>query len=88
MGYPRFLTSMALVGAICFAAGVQKEFTAQQRRWWAFQKVVKPAVPSPKDQSWVRNPIDAFILAKLEEKGLHPAPPAGKITLIRRATSI
>ena len=47
MGYPRFLTSMALVGAICFAAGVQKEFTAQQRRWWAFQKVVKPAVPTP-----------------------------------------
>src|SRR5438132_13693189 len=86
MDCPRFLTAAALAGAICFAAGVQKEFTAQQRRWWAFQTVAKPALPSLKDQSWVRNDIDAFILAKLEEKGLHPAPPAGKITLIRRAT--
>ena len=86
MGCHRFLTAVALVGAICFAASVQKEFTPQQRRWWAFQKVAKPAVPAPKDQTWVRNDIDAFVLAKLEEKGLHPAPPADKITLIRRAT--
>ena len=86
MGCPRLLTAVTLAGAICFAAGLQKEFTQQQRRWWAFQPVAKPAVPSPRNQSWVRNPIDAFVMAKLEDKGLHPAPPADKITLIRRAT--
>ncbi|MGI8991385.1 MAG: DUF1549 and DUF1553 domain-containing protein [Bryobacteraceae bacterium] len=67
-----------------------KPFTSAQRRWWAIQKVEKPPVPAPKDQafaqSWVKNPVDAFILAKLEEKGLKPAAPADRITLIRRAT--
>ena len=49
------------------------------------QKVVKPAVPA-KNRAWVRNEVDAFIMAKLEEKGLSPAPPADRVTLIRRAT--
>lgn len=53
---------------------------------WAFQPVQKPVPPKPKNAAWVRNPIDAFILAKLEEHGLQPAPPASKIDLIRRAT--
>ncbi|HWB98523.1 MAG TPA: DUF1549 domain-containing protein, partial [Bryobacteraceae bacterium] len=57
-----------------------------QRRWWAIQKVVKPAVPVPKDSAWVRNPVDAFILAKLESKNLRPASPADRITLLRRVT--
>ena len=86
MGYSRMVTAAALMGAIALGAGLQKEFTPQQRRWWAFQKVVKPPVPTPKDRAWVRNDIDAFVLAKLEEKGLHPASPADKLTLIRRAT--
>ena len=64
----------------------EKKFTEQQRRYWALQKVVKPAVPAVKDGDWARNPIDAFIMAKLEEKNLRPNPPAGKITLLRRAT--
>ena len=72
--------------ASLIAAEAPKQFTPQQRRWWAFQKVIKPAIPQPKDSTWVRNPIDAFILARLEEKHLAPAPPAGRITLIRRAT--
>jgi Protein of unknown function (DUF1553)/Protein of unknown function (DUF1549) len=86
MGCPRFLTTAALAGVVCFAASVQKEFTQQQRRWWAFQKVAKPPVPATKDHAWAHNDIDAFVLARLEEKGLHPAPPADKVTLIRRAT--
>ncbi len=72
--------------ASLFAAEAPKQFTPQQRRWWAFQKVIKPAIPQPKDSTWVRNPIDAFILARLEEKHLAPVPPASRITLIRRAT--
>ena len=54
--------------------------------WWAFRSPQRPPVPDVKDHSWVRTPIDAFVLRKLEEKGLHPAPPADKLTLIRRAT--
>ncbi|HTK75929.1 MAG TPA: DUF1549 domain-containing protein, partial [Gemmataceae bacterium] len=52
---------------------------------WAFKKPVEPAVPSVKNARWVRSPIDAFVLAKLESKGLTPAPQADKHTLIRRA---
>jgi hypothetical protein len=72
--------------ASLFAADAPRQFTPQQRRWWAFQKVVKPAVPQPKNGAWVKNEIDAFILAKLEEKKLTPSPPADRVTLIRRAT--
>jgi hypothetical protein len=42
-------------------------------------------VPSVKAKGWVRTPVDAFILAKLEEKNLKPNPPADKVTLLRRA---
>jgi hypothetical protein len=53
--------------------------------WWSFRKPVRPPVPAVKNTGWVRNPIDAFILAKLEEKGLRPAPPADRRTFVRRA---
>src|SRR4051794_17331154 len=56
----------------------EKKFTDPQRRYWAFQKVVKPAVPSVKDRERARNPIDAFIAAKLDEKKLKPNPPADR----------
>jgi len=53
---------------------------------WAFQPVRRPAPPAVKNMAWVKSPIDAFILAELEKKGLTPAPPADRRTLIRRAT--
>src|SRR5262249_30951108 len=53
---------------------------------WAFQPVKAPAVPEVrKPQDQVRNPIDAFVLMKLTDKGLSPAPQADRRTLIRRA---
>ncbi len=54
------------------------------RRWWSFQPVTRPAVPSTRTPS--PNPIDAFVAAALEAKGMSPAPPADKRTLIRRAS--
>jgi hypothetical protein len=57
-----------------------------QSQFWSFQPVRKPAPPEVRNKVWVRSPIDAFILAKLEEKHLQPAPPADKLTLLRRAT--
>ncbi len=53
---------------------------------WAYQPVVRPAVPAVKDKKWVRTPIDAFVLAKLESKDLKPSPDADRAALIRRAT--
>lgn len=57
----------------------------QQRKFWSFQPIQKPAIPAVKDASWVKTPIDHFILAKLEEKNLKPVQPADKRSLIRRA---
>jgi hypothetical protein len=53
---------------------------------WAFKPPGTPTPPGVKDAAWVRDPIDRFILAKLEEKGLKPATPADRRTLIRRVT--
>ncbi|HJT76301.1 MAG TPA: DUF1549 and DUF1553 domain-containing protein, partial [Gemmataceae bacterium] len=44
----------------------------------------RPSLPSVRDRAWVRTPVDAFILARLEQKGLRPAPPADRRTLLRR----
>jgi Protein of unknown function (DUF1553)/Protein of unknown function (DUF1549) len=61
-------------------------FTQRQREFWSFQKVKEQTPPAVKQKAWVRNPIDQFILSKLEAKGIQPAPPADKVTLLRRAT--
>ncbi len=60
--------------------------TAEQRAFWSFQRVRKPAVPQVKNAARVANPIDNFVFAKLEAQGLQPARPADKRVLIRRAT--
>ena len=52
--------------------------------WWSLQPVDRPDVPEVSDTSWVRNPIDHFVLAKLELEGLTPSPEADKQTLRRR----
>ncbi len=51
---------------------------------WAFRPIVRPAVPSVQNSGWARNPIDRFVLAKLEQEGLTPSPDADRYTLIRR----
>jgi hypothetical protein len=53
---------------------------------WAYQPVRRPAEPSVKQKKWVRDPIDAFVLEKIEAKGLKPSPDADRGTFIRRAT--
>jgi len=51
---------------------------------WAYRPVERPEVPEVADATWVRNPIDAFVLAQLEAAGVAPAPEADRPTLIRR----
>ncbi len=55
-------------------------------KYWAFRKPVRPPIPKVKNQAWVKNPIDAFVLTRLEEKSLMPSLPADKRTLLRRVT--
>jgi hypothetical protein len=53
---------------------------------WAYAVPVRPALPNVKNTAWVRTPIDRFVLAKLEQENLSPAPEADKATLLRRVT--
>ncbi len=61
-----------------------RAITPEQRAYWAFQPVRNPALPVVKHAA--RNPIDAFILSRLEREGLEPAPEASKLDLVRRLT--
>jgi hypothetical protein len=75
------------VGVVAKAAP-KSVVTEEAKKYWAYQPVKRPAVPvsrDPKGSAWIRTPIDAFILAKLEAKGLSPVKPAEKAVLARRA---
>ena len=61
-------------------------FTDAQRSFWSLQPVKKSPVPAVRNRTSAANPIDAFILAKLDEKQLEPSKPADKLTLLRRVT--
>jgi hypothetical protein len=60
--------------------------TASDRAHWAFQKPARAPAPAVRNGSWVRTPVDAFILARLEKVGLQPAAPVARATLLRRVT--
>jgi len=62
------------------AAGDAKD----PREHWAFKAPVRPNLPNTSKQTWARNPIDAFVLARLEKENLAPSPEADKVTLLRR----
>lgn len=59
---------------------------AEPSSHWAFQAVKEPAVPQTKDTKWARDPIDQFVLARLEQAGLVPNPDADRALLLRRVT--
>ncbi len=59
---------------------------AKYEKHWAFVPPARPALPQVKQKDWGKNPIDTFILAKLESEGLAPSPEADKETLLRRVT--
>ena len=53
---------------------------------WAFLPPRRPPVPPVQDRAWLRNPLDAFVLAKLEDRGIQPSPEADRRKLIRRVS--
>ena len=68
------------------AKGSSSAYAGVGREHWSFLPVRKQTVPTVSNPGWCRTPIDAFILARLEENGLKPNPQADKYTLIRRAS--
>ncbi|HEY9109877.1 MAG TPA: DUF1549 and DUF1553 domain-containing protein [Roseateles sp.] len=80
----------AAVGAAGLAQAADSAVPAPAKpaakAWTPYAPVALPAAPDVKQRAWVRSPIDAFILAKLETAGLKPAPEADRATYIRRAT--
>ncbi|MBI3462028.1 MAG: PSD1 domain-containing protein [Planctomycetes bacterium] len=62
------------------------QITAEDKAFWVFQPPRKPPLPPVRNTEWPKSPVDHFILAPLESKGLRPAPPVDDRTLIRRVT--
>src|SRR6266566_9088566 len=63
------------------------KYTPVERRHWAFVQRSQPEIPkftAAADRAWSRNPIDAFILQRMEKEGLKPSPTADRATLVRR----
>ena len=75
---------LLLVGN-CLATSLPDVLPAVGNSHWAFQPVTSPALPDIEQKKWVRNPIDRFILSRLESADLSPAPPADRSALLRRA---
>ncbi|HYT92380.1 MAG TPA: DUF1549 and DUF1553 domain-containing protein [Gemmataceae bacterium] len=80
-----------IVAAVAFAApghGKAADYAIPpaKKDHWAWKGPVRPPVPPVTDRAWVTNPIDAFVLAKLEAAKLSPAPPASREHLLRRVT--
>src|SRR5262245_29489300 len=84
---PLWLSLFALLAALA-APPARGDYVIAplKKNHWAWKAPVRPAVPAVPDRAWVTNPIDAFVLARLEAAGLTPAPPAGREQLLRRVT--
>ena len=66
------------------AAGFAGEPAPKTSKHWAFQPIRRPTPPAVKNRAWVRNDLDAFVLARLEKERIAPAAEADRVTLIRR----
>jgi len=66
--------------------GIDTAKLEDPRDHWAFQSVTRAVPPEPSDKAWPRNEIDRFILARLDQEELKPAPEADRVTWLRRAT--
>lgn len=84
----RWLITVCLIAlpsaAVAEETIVEAPITAADREHWAFRPLSTPALPVVKQPAWIRTPVDAFILAKLESLGLTGGRPADKALLLRR----
>jgi Protein of unknown function (DUF1549) len=84
----RLLASIVLASLFALSGAAQTEKLPvnanAKKTHWAFQPVKRPPLPEVKNKTWGRNPIDAFILARLEKEKLTANSEGGRATLIRR----
>src|SRR5438445_7483292 len=80
----RARSSASCWGAALVLAFPLPSFSADKAEFWSFKPAEKPVLPIIKNHAWPRNPVDLFVLAKLEQNQLHPSAPADRRTLIRR----
>ncbi|MGC3944558.1 MAG: DUF1549 and DUF1553 domain-containing protein [Chryseolinea sp.] len=73
-------------GAAASADAVKAAPAASGKAWSPYQPPKVTGVPAVKQKNWVRSPIDAYVLAQIEAKGLKPSPEVDRATFIRRAT--
>ncbi|HTX34789.1 MAG TPA: DUF1553 domain-containing protein [Bryobacteraceae bacterium] len=86
-GFPRMPPPQAGPALTQAQIATIREWIEQGAKWerhWAFVPPVRPALPAVRDEKWPRNPIDRFVLARLEREGLKPSPEADRATLLRR----
>ncbi len=83
-----YITAVLIViaGASLAATGFEDRIKPEDQQHWCFQPIANPNLPQVRDATWCRNPIDQFILARLEQTGIVPSPEADRRTLIRRAS--
>jgi hypothetical protein len=84
-GWVLWCGTVGLLGT-ALSASMADEKAAADGLPWALRTPTRPALPAIKNQAWVRNPVDAFILSQLEEVGLAVSPAADRATLLRRVT--
>ena len=86
---------LSILMAVCFCSTTsaqssstapEPELDPQARDHWSFRRLQRPQVPEVRDRNWPRNPIDRFLLSRMEPAGLVPLPTADPGTLIRRVT--
>jgi mono/diheme cytochrome c family protein len=78
------LRSWIDAGAAAPANEVASKPASDPRKHWAFRAPVRTELPAVRDELWARNPIDRFILARLEKEKIRPSAEADRVTLIRR----
>jgi len=78
---PQSVSPAAATDSSGFAATIQA-----RKEWWSFRPVRMPSIPSVTNTAWSDHPVDRFLLAHMEERGLRPAPEAGRESLLRRVT--
>ena len=76
---------ISLPTVLLLATGTNSIAASEPADHWAFRSVERRPLPNVEDMNWARNPVDRFVPAGLEQKGLTPSPPAGKRQLVRRA---
>ena len=80
---PSAVCAACVLALLCLLAQAR---AAEPQPHWAFQPVRKPALPAVKATKWVRSPVDAFVLAPLEQRRWEPSPAASRAEWLRRVT--